>query len=184
MTRTNQPIHPNHSTPSTHVPLVEPGRASCAAGPSLRSWGRAFTAAAALLLASPIVACDGDGDEHGDGHGDSTPAIAGTYVDDFGGEHTISAATWIQSSEYGVGVFHVVEVDNAGSVLFAHNADDNEFNPGLYSRFDWFAGDELYFCQTAYDAASLQAAKETPRADEADLATGCAGFPWSKLTPK
>ena len=51
---------------------------------------------------------------------------------------------------------------------------------------------ELYFCQTAYDAASAEAAQDTPRGDDTDPGTGgCGapnppdspnGFPWSKLT--
>ena len=113
-------------------------------------------------------------------------AIAGTYTDEWGVDHTIDASSWVQVSTYGTLVFAVLSFDNAAESLVAQNGSSNAFNPDLYSRFDWVDGadGDLFYCQTAFDAATEEAAEATPRADDSDPANaGCGGFAWTNLVP-
>ena len=82
-------------------------------------------------------------------------------------------------------VFEVERFDNEAQLIIAYNNDMNEYNPGQYSRFDWaMTGDELWYCQASFDAASAEEA-EMASADPSDPASsGCGGFPWTKLTPQ
>ena len=59
------------------------------------------------------------------------------------------------------------------------------FSPGLFSRFEWVrVGDQLYFCESPFDAATEAAALSAARPDRSDPAsTGCGTFAWSPLTP-
>lgn len=108
------------------------------------------------------------------------PEIAGAYTDEYGSMHTVDALAWTIDTA----VFHVLAVDNAADHLVAQNDAANEYFPELYSRFDWHVEDKaVYYCQTAYDAPSEAAAEATTPADGADLVMGCAGFPWTLLTP-
>jgi hypothetical protein len=118
-----------------------------------------------------------------DGGGADLLEIAGSYVDNFQGTHVISDDNW---SMGGMGEFEITQFDNEENYAIAHNSEDNEYNPGLWSRMDWTQKDgELWFCQTAYDAASEEAALATQPADPADPAnSGCQGFSWTELTPE
>ncbi|MBL9099998.1 MAG: hypothetical protein JNL82_03515 [Myxococcales bacterium] len=108
------------------------------------------------------------------------PAIAGSYTDEYGSMHTIDAAAWTIDAA----IFHLVAVDNEAVHLVARNDAANMYNPDLYSRFDWHVdGDAIFYCQSAFDAADADAAEATPAADGADMATGCGGFPWTRLNP-
>lgn len=109
-------------------------------------------------------------------------AIAGEYVDNFGGAHVVTTTTWTQGQGEGASLFTFEGVWNDDEVAVAQNAPTNAFSPGLYSRFDWFQdGEDLWFCQTAYDAATAQLAFDATPADVTDLGAGCGGFGWSQL---
>jgi hypothetical protein len=84
----------------------------------------------------------------------------------------------------GASVFRIVQVDNPHSFLIAQNDSGNKYNPGAWSRFDWTYDDSdvLWYCQTAYAAESQEAAQQTAAADASNLAAGCSGFAWSRLT--
>jgi hypothetical protein len=106
--------------------------------------------------------------------------IIGSYVDEWDGAHEIGLQTWSTMGS----VFHISQYSNLDDFLVAQNDPANEYNPDLWSRFDWtWDGADLYYCQIAYDAASEVAALAADGADRADLATGCNDFAWSKLTP-
>ncbi|MEZ4318961.1 MAG: hypothetical protein R3F61_15710 [Myxococcota bacterium] len=107
--------------------------------------------------------------------------IVGSFSDNFGGAHTITADTWTMD---GAGVFHITTFDNDADFLIAQNDANNEYNPDLWSRMDWFdAGTTLWFCQSAFDAATEADALATAAADPSDPATtGCGGFSWTQLT--
>lgn len=144
--------------------------------------------------AQDLISDSGPGDSVGDGLADGPPGssggdvvaspleIAGTYTDDWGGTHEITSETWTM---VGMGVYHIEKYDNEGNWLVAQNDSKNQYNPGLWSRMDWTVfQDTLYYCQTAYDKASLEAAEQTPPADASDPTTGgCGGFPWTALKP-
>ena len=109
--------------------------------------------------------------------------IIGVYSDGYS-IHTITDAGWEMDFGSGLSLFHVLSYDNISDTLVAHNDTANTFNPGLYSRFDWlYSGGALYYCQSAYAAASEQEALAAS-ADAGDLAAGCGGFSWSLLTPQ
>ena len=113
--------------------------------------------------------------------------IRGDYMDEWGGLHTIANDLWSITFEGGpTGLFHIEQYDNYNRVLFTQNDEDNEWNGGLYSRFDWAWNQEgtLFFCQAAFDALTLTEAMETASPDTADLTvSGCGGFSWTALEP-
>jgi hypothetical protein len=152
-----------------------------------------------VLSAVPQLGCDGgdEGDDEANDASDSSETgdtgetetgetgsgdmleIAGDYTDEWGDMHTISSSSWTNAA----GTFHFEIWDNAADYAGARNDDANMYSPGLYSRFDWhYEGTTLYYCQTAYDAASLSDALAA-NADRSDLAAGCGGFAWTNLTP-
>lgn len=129
-------------------------------------------------------------------------ALAGSYVDDFAGKHLITPSVW----KMGSSVFHLLEFSNDATWAVAQNDCDNAYSAGKYSRFDWLvlqggeggaagaagagaggaggASSKVYYCQTGYDEASAEAARQLKPADSADLTNGCSGFAWSELTPE
>ncbi|NOZ01038.1 MAG: hypothetical protein GXP54_04015 [Deltaproteobacteria bacterium] len=161
---------------------------------------KSFGPAATLLGVLAVMAWVGCGNDSGTGQPDvpsadvtsdvavdassADLAIAGSWVDDFGGTHLITNDTWTMGASMS-GVFHITSYDNDSHYIIAHNDDANQFSPGLYSRFDWTFFDQvLYFCQSSFDAKTEDQALATAAADPTDpTAGGCGGFPWSKLTP-
>lgn len=107
-------------------------------------------------------------------------AIAGEWVDDFGGSHSITDETWTQT--YGPDSFGYTfaSYDNDGGVVIASSDDD-----GTWSRFDWtFVDQTLWYCQTGFALPTQQDAEQTPAADPSDPGSGgCGGFSWSRLSP-
>ncbi len=103
------------------------------------------------------------------------------WDDAWGGEHVIDAFSW----QMGTSSYSISEVDEAGRWAVAQNGAANEWNPSAWSRFDWAwdADASLYYCQTAYAAATEAEALATPAADAADLGGGCGGFSWTELRP-
>lgn len=114
-----------------------------------------------------------------------TMPIAGAYTDSFGSTHTITNESWtMQFGDYSPSVHYFVEIDASGQWATAENDANNAYSAGLFSRFDWTESEQsLFFCQTAFAAASADEAKNTTAADANNLDTGCGGFPWSPLLP-
>jgi len=113
-------------------------------------------------------------------------AIIGTYADEYS-SHEISAEQWViqymNTTPTEPSIFRVERFDNEAGYLVAQNDEANEYAPGAWSRFDWLLnGEELWYCQIAYEAESAEDA-EAMSADPSDPSmTGCGGFPWSLLT--
>ena len=116
------------------------------------------------------------------------PSIIGKFTDDWDAQHDITAVSWTTGyagSDPSVSWFR--ELSNSSGYLLAQNDAKYSYYPGLFSRFDFFTDTDktLYYCQSAYNAATFEAAKATAAADRTDLVTGCGGGnPWSKLTVK
>lgn len=126
------------------------------------------------------ASCDAPGLGAGGGGGAAGEEIeiAGSYDDSYGGEVVITT-TGIES----IGVYQFSLVDNEGNFAIARNDEANTYNPCMWSRFDWTTdGGDLYYCQSAFDAADEQTAANVPAGDAENLETGCGGFEWSKLT--
>ncbi len=111
--------------------------------------------------------------------------IAGQWSDGFG-EHDITSELWTISFEgSNPSLFTIVWYDNEIDTLVAQNDAQNDFNPGLWSKFQWtYDGDDaLWFCQVVFDAPTQADAEASPDADPSDPgAGGCGMFPWSPLT--
>ena len=123
----------------------------------------------------------GDADTDTDTDTDTDIEIAGSWADGWGGTQEISSETWTS----GDAVFHISQFDNDADYAIAQNDAANEWNPDLWSRFDWtwHTDGVLYYCQTAYAAASETDALATAAADASDpTTTGCGGFSWTSMT--
>jgi len=133
------------------------------------------------------ASCDAPGLGAGGGGGAAGEEIeiAGSYDDSYGGEVVIttSGIESIGIDIGSIGIYHFSSVDNEGNFAIARNDEANTYNPCMWSRFDWTTdGGDLYYCQSAFDAADEQTAAKVPAGDAEDLETGCGGFAWSKLT--
>jgi hypothetical protein len=147
-----------------------------------------------VVLTMSGAGCDSDGGGYGkDGSQTDlyaeTLEIVGSYTDGYGGMHEIAADMWTQTADYGSGpqssTFHLEQFDNAARWAAGQNDPSNAYFPGKFSRFDWVTtGGKLFFCQTRYDAATIDEAIAATAADSTDPAnSGCGGaFAWSELT--
>ena len=118
---------------------------------------------------------------------ETTPnlAIAGNYTDNQGNEHLITNALW--SIDYGANdlyEYYITQYDNLNWYVIAENSASNGApEAGAWSRFDWtFHNNQLWFCQTIFDAPSEAAALQTPAPDASDPTQGgCDGYGWWRL---
>ena len=113
---------------------------------------------------------------------DTTDALEfiGSYTDSWGGTLEVTADSITDG--YG-NAFHISTFDNDGNWLVAQNDAANEYFPELWSLFDWtLDGEQLYYCQAVYDAATADDAQSAAHADSSDLESGCGGFGWTGLT--
>lgn len=159
---------------------------------------RAFAVIASrlALLALPsalVVACADEASPDNGPEETGDLEIAGLWVDGFGAEHDITTETWAMafppmegSGEPSISTFAFVSFSNEERWAIAQNGSANPFSADLFSRFDWtWVGQDLWFCQTSYDAATADAAQGTAAADATDPANaGCSGFSWSSLQPR
>lgn len=79
--------------------------------------------------------------------------------------------------------FSITDYNNDEQWLIAQNGPNNAYNPDLWSKFEWFVDSEIYYCQTAYDAADAASAAAMT-SDPNDKNAGCNGFPWSIIREK
>lgn len=120
---------------------------------------------------------DTDTGDTGTDTGGEGLGIVGDYVDEWGDTHTITEASWTNAG----GAFHISSYDDAAGWLVAQNDAQNQFNPELWSRFEWtWSGDALYYCQSVFDGATEDDAL-AGSADPMDLEMGCGGFAWTHL---
>lgn len=113
------------------------------------------------------------------------PPFTGNYQDEFSGFQELGLTGWRNSYD-GVTFSDFSYVGWVGASYVARNADTNAFSPGRWSRFDVAADfdmfDQLWYCQTVYDGATLRDAVVAPLADATSLTTnGCGGFPWTSM---
>lgn len=144
-----------------------------------------------LALAAAAAGCQGSATSSGTLQQASAPAplaVIGTFTDEFGANHVITATQWTTSDSFGTATYAILSYDNANAFLIAQNGASNSFFPNLYSRFDWttVAGD-LYVCQSVYNGADVAAAQAGVADRTAPAAGGCGlpanSFPWTNLTP-
>jgi len=109
--------------------------------------------------------------------------ISGVWHDDYGARHDIDSTEWLMEGPGYSSAFYVDTYDNMTNYLVAQNSPDNDWYPGLWSRFDWTEPDETgwYYCQTVYNAPTAEEAESAEPADSSDLDGGCGGFPWTHM---
>ena len=109
------------------------------------------------------------------------PSIVGDYTDAYGEDNRITSDTWYLATS----IFHIAIVDNVGKFLIAVADSKNQYSANLWNRFDWNVdgNNVLRYCETVYNASTEQEALDAPAANAQDFDKGCAGFPWSVLTP-
>lgn len=135
-----------------------------------------------------------DDDDSGPDDDDSAPdddddtaveelALIGTWLDEWTTFHVITGEQWRSGTAPNDSVYVISQYDNDAGWLVAENGERNAFNPGAWSRFDWtWVDDQLYYCTTAFDAATEQAALDTAAAEATDpTASGCGGFAWTSM---
>ena len=109
----------------------------------------------ALGLVSPaqaLVQCSGVMD---------APEIAGLYVDNYSGGHSIGKTAWLDFSKDGQFIFEICSIDNAKQFLIAQNSMSNRDNPGKFSRFEWVEQEgQRAYCQQVFNAASAAEAAD------------------------
>jgi hypothetical protein len=126
-----------------------------------------------------LPACGGDDEASPNGQGDEIE-IEGSWTSNFGGTEVIDHHSW--SADFGTGptVSEIVEFSNDGNDAVLKGPDD------LYSRYVWteVSGDAFHYCTVAFGKASAElAVSDSEVADDSDPdTTGCAAFPWTKLT--
>jgi hypothetical protein len=131
----------------------------------------------------------GSGDGEDTASGDQGPlAIVGSYFDQDNNEHVIGESHW--TMDYGANdeySYSITQYSNASGWLVAENGENDALETGKWSRFDWVrnrAG-TVWYCQTAYTAATEQEALDTQAADSTDptSGSGCPGYGWFELRP-
>jgi len=155
------------------------------------------------MVALATVACSGDDDDSsqdavagsagsssdtddgsaGAGGGTSVAEsleIVGEYDDNFGGEQIITDSDWNGSA--------IVGYDNELNVVYTQFPDDDMYNPSKFAKTVYTEPKDgsFYFCMVEFSLDTLDDAKASETtADDSDPETsGCAGFSWTKATPK
>lgn len=134
---------------------------------------------AALALTAPFTIAQDDCDS------EDIIEVAGSWTDNYGSDHEIDNETWVSGGFGYSSTYWVGEFDNDANYVVAQNDSENDWNADKWSRFDWTEADAdgtWYYCQTAYDAETMDDALNTPAADSGDLDSGCGGFPWSSMS--
>lgn len=104
-----------------------------------------------------------------------TIEIAGTYTDNFGGPHEITAGSWNSTN--------LSLVNNEENYALGQSDETADYGTCLWNKFVWHEeGGKLYYCQIAYGQESECAAEAVDDPDTSDLKKGCNGFDWSVLT--
>ena len=134
------------------------------------------------LLLACLLACSAANAQPGcAAKPNAKPDIEGNYLDNFGGPQEVMDRFWIS----GQLIFKICSVDNTKGQIIAWNgdADDDPYNPGKFSRFDWIKkANRLWYCQIVFDAqteADAQAAAP-PDAKDPRIA-GCGQSEWSSM---
>jgi hypothetical protein len=115
---------------------------------------------------------------------DTIPSLlTGNFLDDYGIRYRINDSLWIQQPNTR---YHIIKWNSKEQYLLARNDLKNHSDPGLYTRIDYIAFDNMKpytwgFCLTVYNAKTDSLAELTAHADRANPKKGCGGFPFSRM---
>lgn len=110
-------------------------------------------------------------------------ALLGTFEDDYGSTHRVSAGEWRHGAH---STYQVLKWRSDSQYFIARNAETNRSGGGLYTRIDWMQLEDMApytfgFCLSAFEAATAAEAESAKVANRATPRTGCNGFPFSRL---
>ena len=131
---------------------------------------------------------DSGGDSGGDdGSGADPLVIQGSWMDQEGAEHVISATQWLidfgSSEQY---TYAISAWDNDAGWVVGENGPGNVGEEGYWSRFDFAydRGGSVFVCQTTGTAADEAAALAATPADVGGApSSDCAYWGWQTLSP-
>ncbi len=111
--------------------------------------------------------------------------LLGTFEDDYGSTHRVSASAWRHGTH---STYEVQSWHSDSQYFIARNAASNRSGGGLYTRIDWMqlrdmAPYTMAFCLSAYEAITPAEAEAARVANRSTPKSGCNGFPFSRLKP-
>lgn len=114
----------------------------------------------------------------------SPPAyVLGSFIDDYGGHHTISAAEWKQGND---DRYRIVRWNADARYLIAENSSTGAASLGRWTRIDWVRLDGMpqytwAFCFSAYQMKTAAAAESSMVAKPDTPRSGCNGYPFTRM---
>jgi len=109
--------------------------------------------------------------------------LLGTFEDDYYITYEISATKWTQHPS---STYHISEWHAEDQFMIAQNDSLNSSAAGLWTRIDWMKLENMdpftwAFCLAAYEAATMEDARNTITADRSIPKTGCGSHPFSRM---
>jgi len=114
----------------------------------------------------------------------SPPAyVLGSFVDDYGGHHTISAGEWKQGDD---DRYRIVRWNADAHYLIAENSSTGPASLGRWTRIDWMRLENRgpygwAFCFSAYEMKTAAAAESSMVAKTDTPRNGCNGYPFTRM---
>ncbi len=127
----------------------------------------------------------GDDDDSG-GQGGGGTNILGDWSDAEGNSYNMTESVWTVVSAAGTSTYTLSEYSTDNQFAVGQNGASNPEHPSLFSRFEWIAaeGPGVFLCHSVQDAADALTAGGVAPADPSNpTASGCAGGPWTALSP-
>jgi hypothetical protein len=112
------------------------------------------------------------------------PFPTGSFVDDYGSTHTISAAEWRQDAYTRT---QIVRWNPTARYILGRSIPKDSTKAAGWVRIDWIPLDSppytWAYCIIAYDKPDAAAAEAVTTAKPETPRTGCNGFPFTRLKP-
>lgn len=110
------------------------------------------------------------------------PYVVGSFIDDYGGHHTISAKEWKQGDD----LYDIVQWNADARYLIAENNSSSPVSLGRWTRIDWLRLDGMppytwAFCFSAYEMKTAAAAESSMVAKADTPRNGCNGYPFTRM---
>jgi len=114
--------------------------------------------------------------------------FSGSFADNYGGKHFLTAGTWQLKDEWTNQTDTIVKVNGQAGYFIIQKSASDAFNASKYQKIVYIANNDgsFYTCTlspfNSNDAATAEAITDTTT--KTNPATGgCSGFSWTKLTP-
>jgi hypothetical protein len=115
--------------------------------------------------------------------GEPPAYVLGSFVDDYGGHHTISTNEWRQGDD---DRYRIVRWNADARYLIAENNSSSPASLGRWTRIDWVRLDGIppytwAFCFSAFQVKTAAAAESSVVAKTDIARTGCNGYPFTRM---